>query len=791
MLKNYFKIALRNIKKNKVFSLINILGLAVGLSCVLLIGLFIQEELSYDRFHENAENIYRLTVTEVGESPSWSGTPLPLGPALKNQFPEVENFVRFNTFPFKPKILISSQSSKFFEDDFWLTDPEVFTVFNFELIKGDPETALNSPYNVVISESMARKYFSDEDPIGKVLKFEKETVFTITGVMKNVPGNSSLQFDFLGSILCMNEMYGYDTFNAWGTYNYYTYLQLSDKISAEEFMQKGSKYLQEKYEADDVAIHVASMTDIHLYSAGVRDRVQRGDISTVYYFSIIAVLILFIASINFVNLYTANSEMRAKEIGLRKVVGAVKRQLIFQIMSEAIIFALIALPIALLLAKLFIPSLNFITGKSLALDIIGNRYYFIGIVFLTVITGFLSGVYPAFFISALSPTSIIGREKLRPDKKGFTLRNGLVVFQFAVSIFLISSSIIIDDQMNYVRNKKLGYNKENIITIPMYDDESKSKYEVFKNEITDHSKIVAASATSFRPSVEGWREGLYFEGRTDEDDISFFRLACDYDFVEMMGLEITTGRAFNKEYPSDLKSAYILNETAVKEIGWTPEEAVGKVFGRGEGSRIIGVVKDFNFQSLRRETKPLAINILPGQFHYLAVKIKPGNVTGTVDFLKEKWNVVNAGKPFEFHFYDEEFDAMYKSDEKMESLFGTFSFIAIFLACMGLFGLSLFNVNSKMKEIGIRKVLGASVPNLMGMLLTNFIKLIVVGIVVAIPLVYYIMTDWLEGFAYRTEISIFVYLVAGAATLLIAFMTVSYQVIRAAQTNPVDVLKYE
>ncbi|MFC2140076.1 ABC transporter permease, partial [Bacteroidota bacterium] len=409
---------------------------------------------------------------------------------------------------------------------------------------------------------------------------------------------------------------------------------------------------------------------------------------------------------------------------------------------------------------------------------------------IAIITGIISGLYPAFFISSISPTEIISRGRLRSGKKGFTFRNILVVFQFTVSIFLITSTLIVDEQMQYVRNKKLGYDKDNIVNIPMHDNASKLNSELFKSKIIPHTNILGAAATSFTPSVEKWREAKNYEGKTEEDDVAFFRMSCDYDFIDLFGLNVIAGRKFDKNYTADLGNAFILNETAVKEIGWTPEEAVGKWFNT-QKCQVIGVVKDFNYQSLRRETKALAINILPKLHYYLSVKINPNDISGTLKFLEQKWSEVNPASPFEFYFLDEEFDKIYKADERMENLLSTFSFIAILLACMGLFGLSLFKVNSKLKEIGIRKVIGASLPSLMILLLKDLLKLIVIGIFAAVPAIYLIMSNWLQEFAYRIDIEIFVFIISGTITLFISFATVSYLIIRAARTNPVDVLKYE
>ncbi len=794
MLKNYLKIAFRNILKYKVYSFINISGLAVGMACVLLIGLYIQDELSYDRYHENSDRIYRLTKSSKGASfPDWIGTQAPLAPALKEKFPEIEDYVRFDPFIFKNKILISHENKSFYEEKFYLADPSIFKVFSFKLIKGNPESVLRMPANLVISKSMAEKYFGDNDPIGEIIKFDGKTNFSVSGVMENVPSNSHFKFDFAGSFENLDRIYGKTTIsNSWGRSNYYTYLLLKDGVNPREFEKKCSSFIAGITEKPLTKVFLEPVPDIHLFSIAVKDPEPHGDINNVYLYSAIALVILLIACINFMNLYTANSEVRSREVGMRKVLGAHKKQLVSQFLGESFMLSLLALPAAVLLFELAVPLFNSITGKSLDIEYTKNLIIPGGLVFLTILVGLAAGSYPAFFISSFRPVKIL-RGKPGLDIKGINFRNFLVVFQFAASIILITGSLVINSQMRFIKSKGLGYNRENIVNIPIYSPETKSNFDIYRDNILDNANVTGATATSYTPSIERWREGMYFEGRKENDEIGFFRMSGDYNIIDLFGMEIIRGRNFSRSFPSDLKKGYLLNESAVNAAGWNVDGAVGKEFGgsREDPGRVIGVLKNFNFRSLRYGIPPMAINIFPRMYQYISIKIKPGDIQGTIGFLESKWKELNPAYPFEFYFYDDEFDKLYKADLRLEELFKYFTFLAIFIACLGLFGLSLFTVSRRTKEISIRKVLGAGVPEIVFMLLKNLLKLVLAASVLAVPTAWFFMDTWLRNFEYKTPSAWTMYALAGIAALIIALGTVSYHSIKAACTNPVDALKNE
>jgi putative ABC transport system permease protein len=792
MLKNYFKIAFRNLVKNRAYSFLNIAGLAVGMAGVMIITLYVRDELSYDRYHTNADRIYRVTIsTEAAEMPSWIGTPAPLGPAFKQKFPEIEAFVRFDPIAFKSKSLVSFQDKSFYEEGFVLADPNLFEVFDFKLLRGDPQTALRNPTNIVISRSKGEKYFGTEDPLGKVLTYDGKTNFTVSGVMEDVPANSHFIFDMVRSYEFLNEFYGFDVMSQWGMHNFYTYVLLREHAEVAALEAKSAPFLAELKNEPATNVHLQPITDIHLRSQIARDPTHLGDITSLYLYTVIAVVIMLIACINFMNLYTANSELRAKEIGMRKVLGAYRRQLVLQFLSESFVFAILALPVAMLLAELALPQFNLITGKALNISYAKNVWLFAGLFSLTALVGLAAGSYPAMFMSAFQPVKMLRRKLAAGSsgRKGLAFRNVLVIFQFVASIVLIAGALIINAQMQFIRNKKLGYDRENIINVSIHSTETRERYETFRNEILRNTKIVDASATSFTPSVERWREGLYFEGRKDSDEHSFFRISGDFNFVELFGLELVAGRTFDRTIPSDLNNAYLVNESAVRAIGWTPEGALGKVFGnRG---KVIGVVKDFNFRSLRHDVHPLAINVMPRMFQQISIRIRPDGIPSTISFLESAWSKVNPGFPFEYYFCDTEFDKLYKSDERLQTVFSYFSFLAIFIACLGLFGLSLFTAQRRTKEIGIRKVLGASVAGIIGLLLQGLLKLVLIASLFAWPVAYFAMQSWLRDFAYRIDIGWWVFVLAGGLTLFIALLTVSAHALKAALANPVEALRYE
>ncbi|MCP4723886.1 MAG: FtsX-like permease family protein [bacterium] len=797
MIKNYLKVALRNILKNKVYSLINISGLTIGMASCFLIYLFVQHELSYDRYHENAERIYRVIVKDANSNDTgYVGSPAPLARTLKEKYPEIESAVRFDDFGFKEKTMLKYGEKSFNEDKFFLADPEIFDVFTFKFIKGDPATALDGPDRIVLTEDIAKKYFGDEDPIGKTLVYEGVRDYIVSAVIENVPENSHFHFDLLCSFKSQSDFYGGRNYDeSWGAWNFYTYIMLIDGVDEDYFREKTRTFVKEQFDDDDSVMEFQKLTDIYLRSNGRGEIEPVSDIRTVYIFSAIAIIILLIACINFMNLYTANSEARAREVGMRKVIGAYRKQLISQFLGESMIQSFIALPLALLAVIFVLPAFNNIASKNIGMGYLVNAEFLSSILLVTVAVGVISGSYPAFFMSAFTPIKMLrGRFSLK--NRNFSLRNILVVIQFTVSVIFIAGTLVVSNQMGYIRNNGLGYNKENIVNVTIFSDETQKNYPLYKDRIMGNPSVLGVTATSFTPSVTNWREGLPFEGRDETNSIGFFRMAGDFNIIDVFEMEIIEGRTFDRNFSTDLFNAHILNEAAVKAIGWDIKEAVGKGFGYQDDEgimkgRVIGVVKDFNFRSLHHQVDPMAVTVLPAFFQYVSIRIDPDNVTTVLEFLENEWNEVNSGYPFEYYFYDEEFDKLYKADSRTEKLFNYFTFLAIFVACLGLFALSSYTVQKRSKEIGIRKVLGANFPKMILLLMKEFLLMIIIANTLAIPAAYYLSDNWLQNFAFKADLNMNIFILSSILTFLIAIITISFQVVRGISANPVKTLRNE
>ncbi len=790
MLRNYLVVSLRNLLRNKTYSAINIFGLAVGMASVLLIAFYIQSELSFDRYHEKADRIYRVAVaSDEGEVPGWAGTPAQLGPTAKDRFPEIEDYVRIDPFSFRKKVLFRAGTTSFYESGFVLADPALFSVFDFKLLRGDPDAVLATREGLVISESIAAKYFGNQDPVGKTLNYDGKLDFTVTGVMQDVSANSHLTFDLVASFNYLDEIHQAKIADNWGRWNYFTYVLLRENTRPAAVVEKSGQYLLELRDWDSAQLYLQPLTEIHLRSRITRDPQQRGNVNTLYLFAAIAGLILMIACINFMNLYTANSQLRGREVGVRKVLGARRAQLILQFLCEAFLLSTLTLPLGVLLAEFAAPFFGQITGKVISMDYTGNFALCGSLLLLLTVVGLAAGIYPAFFLSSLKPVQMLRGRGEQTGKKT-TLGSALVVFQFAVSIVLITGTLVIREQMDYVRNKQLGYNRENVINVAIYSDESKLRYETFRKALLSRGNIVDVTATSFTPSVERWREGLYFDGRPPDSDLSFFRISGDYNFLDLFGMELLAGRAFDRAVAGDLQHAYVINESALKALGWQADEAVGRAFGSKNG-RLIGVVKDFNFRSLRHTPEPLAINVLPRMFEFVSIRVGPGDLPGTLRFIADNWREINAGFPFEYYFLDDEFDRLYKSDSLLQTLFNIFTALAIFVASLGLLGLALFAVQRRAREIGIRKVLGASVTGIVALMSGEFMKLVAIANILAWPVAYILMENWLQEFAYRAGLSFASFLLAGLAAGAVAFLTVGSQTIRSAVANPIQALREE
>ena len=795
MIKNYLTVAVRNIARNKTFSAINILGLAIGMACCILILLYVQDELSYDQYHEHAHRIYRVAAEGkvAGTMRQFAITPFPMGPALVRDYPEVIKAVRFFQGT-NPRRLVEDQHGHvFFEDGVLFTDANVLEVFNFPLSQGDPKTAFLEPFSIVITEAVAQKYFGKQNPMGQTLTLDKKAWFKVTGVLKDTAHNTHSQFDFLASPILQEP--------GWFNHEFYTYLLLQQNDSAGELEAKLPNFIEthagEQYKAAGLTIKyfLQPLTDIHLHSHLEWEMSPNGDIRYVYLFLSIAFFVLVLACVNFMNLSTARSATRSKEVGMRKVVGANRSQLIRQFIGESIWLALVALLFAIVLVELSLPEFNAFIQRELALNYTGNWHVVLALLSVALFAGLLSGIYPAFFLSAFQPVEVLKRMLTRGLKTSSS-RKTLVVFQFVISIILIIGTVVVYGQVDYIRNKKLGFNKEHVIVMP---NPGKQLTERYRSILSTYGNVLN---TSRSVSVPGRKlPSNLFRPSSDSaysDGLIINHLQVDHGFISTYGLELIEGRDFSKDISSDKYGTFILNEAAMRKLGWTsranqklelifPEGGKLKVVVQGD---VVGIVKDFHYKSLHHEIEPLIIMTV-NWFAYFSIRIRSDDVAGTLSFLKAQWKEIAPNKPFDYFFLDDDYDKLYRAEEQIGTLFGLFSLLAIFVASLGLFGLASFTAQQRIKEIGIRKVLGASVSNLVLLLSKEFAILVGLANLITWPIAYYAMNRWLQDFAYRIDLEIWAFVLSGFLALLIALTTVSYQAYKVARTNPVDALRYE
>jgi putative ABC transport system permease protein len=785
MLKNYIKTVFRIIRKQKIFSLINLSGLTIGLTSCILIMIYVKSELSYDMFHENAENIYRVIMHQPGNTVVGSGneywvvSPAILKPTWENDLPEIEQASRIGRSD-----VILNKDGQVFSEYIYFTDPEYFDIFTFPLILGDAKTALNKPFALVISQSMARKYFGDENPLGKTISSRGENVYEVTGVLADIPENTHLKMEFISSFITLNTLWnGNVVSDRWLNNPFDTYLTLAENTDLNEFDKKLRKYDLEGMNGTTWSFHVQPLKDIHFSKMTRGD----GDIRYIYIFSAVGLVILLISCFNFVNLSTARAAARAKELGIRKIIGAYKKQIIRQLMGESVLFCFLALILSLIAVYFTLPAFNYLIGKELSFQSLADMKFASCVFGLTIFIGILSGFYPAVCLSSFRPVNILrGNYNLKTGNSSL-FRNSLLVVQFVISVIMIISTITFYYQLNFIKNRKLGYDSAQILNISAH----RMNVAAFKSELLGNPAVLKVAGSSGIPTRVGWSNVPAWNGKDPEDNTFFYRLNVDFDFMDLYGLEMVKGRSFSEEFESDRGKTYILNEAAVNRIGW--DDPIGQEFGFWEitGS-VIGVVKDFNFESLRNPVTPLGIGVFDrNDFNYISVKVRPENINGTIDYIKTVWKKLSPDVPIELSFHDERLNNMYQAEQKMAESFTYFTMIAIFIACLGLFGITSFLVARKTKEIGIRKVLGANTMKITRLLSKDFVVLVVLANIFAWPLAWYVMEKWLETFAFRINLNILHFLSAGIITLLIAILTVSFQSVKAAWANPVQSLRNE
>jgi len=803
MLRHFFYIAWRHLQKQKIYGFINISGLAIGMACCIVITLYVQNESSYDQYHAKKDRIYRVTQTfrssQPGEKlPAPSPTDYsvwgcaPLSPALKADFPQIEKIVQFMS---PVSLLLQHGNTRIQQENLLCMDSTAFDVFSWKMLHGDPHTALVNPNSIVLTRSVAQKFFGDNNPVGQSLRVDNHDLFMVTGVMEDVPPNS--QFSFNGLISMTTARKGRpEIFNWWGYVDFYTYVLLKENTNIQSLQSQASAFVKRNNSNDKgYAISFEKMTDAYMHSVAARQPGPTGSILNIYLFSCIAVFIILIACINFMNLSTARSLERAKEVGVRKVLGVRPASLMWQFLIESILLSLLAAIIAVALAQLGISSIENLSGKQLA-----NTHFLTPLTLLSafafaVAVGIMAGIYPAWFLSGFKPLAVL-KGKFNPSGNSISFRKALVVFQFALSIALIAATTIVYTQLRYIDRRDLGFQKDQMVVLDFEGDEKViQQINTVKQAIANVPGVVSVAASRAVPGEFLPNAGSAVQAPDGKMiNVGPLLYEIDFDFIPTYHIPMVAGRNYSRSYPSDSAQSMVINEAAARSFGYiNPADAIGKKFEQwGRKGNIIGVVKDFNFRSLHQTVEPLTLRYgYPSDLNRISVAVRGDNIPATIAGLRTTWEKVAPQRPFLYHFLDESFGAQYEADRHFGQLFTLFSLLAIGIACLGLFGLSTFMAQQRVKEIGIRKVLGSSITGIIMLLSRDFIKLVLLAAAFAIPLCWWAMNEWLQGFAYRITIGPVVFIEAGLIALAIALLTISWQSIRAATANPIRSLRNE
>ena len=791
MFRNYLISTFRNLRKNKMHSFINIAGLAIGLACVILIFLFVRHELSFDIFNKKMDRIFRVVLDSIKDDGPFHMAPtmLPLAPALRRDFPEVERASRISE---RGAILVRAGENRYYET-LYFADPEIFSIFDLPLKQGNPADALSQPYSLILTESMAEKYFGRSDPVGRILRIDNVQDFTVTGVLQKIPETFHIRIDMLASFDSLKNQEK-DRWEDWDTFsNDYTYVLLVTGADPEE-LEKRLPSFQQKYAGAEIArkqiLRLQSLQDIHFSSLNY-DYAVTYEKGYLYAISAIALFIMILACVNFMNLATARSASRAREVGMRKVVGARRTQLILQFLTESFLLAFVAVVGAVGLVYLFLPRFGLFLNRQIVFDLPHNPGLAAMLLAIVLFTGFFAGSYPALMLSGFSPVRTL-RSKLDQGKKRLSFRTVFVVLQFAVSITLIIATLAVYQQLGYMKSKELGFFSDQVVVIPLQNSPLRQNPEPFKNAIMSHSDVLGVTCASGTPGSGSSHASNYvFDTPAGEKEIYIQTIYTDFDYVETLGFKILDGRNFSEEFSTDRGKTYILNETAARQMGW--DSPVGRYIARGgeNPGEVIGVVEDFHYYSMRTKIRPMALNIRPSQFSYVAARIRPFEASRTLSFFEETWNKFAPEYPFERFFTDEKFSRFYRYEQRVGELFGLFAILAIVISCLGVFGLISYTAEQSTKEIGVRKVLGASAASIVLLLSKRFIRWVLAANLIAWPLAWFAMHKWLEGFAYRASVNPLFFPLAGLTALAIALATVSYHSIKTAFTDPADSLRYE
>ncbi|HYC28979.1 MAG TPA: ABC transporter permease, partial [Chitinophagaceae bacterium] len=796
MLKHYLKIVARSLRNNKGFSFINIFGLAIGMACSLLIFLYVTDETSYDRFHKDAANIHRVVkdfINDDGTRIPDATTPAALSPAMQREIPEVVSIAR--VFPnWGGTWLVKYGDKKLSEEKVYRVDSSFFDVFTFPFTQGNAKTAFNDVHSVVITESIAKKYFGKDDPIGKVLHFDPMGDMTVSGVVKDVPSNSHFHFDFLISWRQLPATLD----NNWGGYNYYTYVKVKPGTNIAAFNKKIQGVYERNQNERYSAFYTQPITSIHLSSHLKWELEPNGDQTYVYIFTIIGIFIILIAAINYINLSTAKSSIRAKEIGIRKVSGAVRGSLVRQFLMESVVICLVAAVLAVIISQLLLPLVNSITQKQLT--VVGNPVVLFYLLLAALFVGLVAGIVPALYLSSFKPIMVLKGFKLN-ESGALNLRKTLVVVQFTISIVLIIGALVIAQQISYIQSAKLGFNKDQVLIVRNGGYLSTSDRSAFLNSAKQLPGVKNAAASSIVLGGAFSTARLSVRGSDKEQQLNFSNVG--YDFFDVTGMEMKEGRGFSSNFPADTMNngvpggpliqdigGLVINETAVKDFH-LDSPVVGKQLLWSTDSdtsyflHVVGVVKDFHFTSLRNEIKPFGFICVPSRQNNFTLKLSGNDIKGTIAQLEKLWGKFSIERPFDYVFLDESFAKLYASEERFQKAFISLVVLGIMIACLGLLGLATYAAQQRVKEIGIRKTLGASVMNVVGLLSKDFLKLVVIALVIAVPIAWYAMNKWLQDFHYRISIQWWIFIIAGVLAIVIAFATISFQTIRAATANPV------
>lgn len=808
MFKNYIISAFRNITKNKFYAILNILGLTVGLAAFIFIFIYVKDELAYDKYHDKSDRIYRLESDfNIGSKHDrFAIVPIPLGPALKLEYPEIESVVRFNDVN---DILIKVGEKEYYEDNFYYTDSTVFDVFTHELVIGQLDGSLSQPNTAVLTRKLAEKYFGKENPIGQIIESDGFRQFKVTAVIEDLPTNSHLRFQALLSGATLAKEIGEEEFNSmepgrfWNI-GVYTYVLLNKNSTIEsihekfpQFYEKYMKSVGDQFNAS-FDLKTERLGDVHLNSTLSAD-LPTGNKAYVYIFSALAVFILLLAAINYMNMATARSSIRSREVGMRKVMGAERQQLIMQFLSESVLLSIIALLLALITVFILFPDFNNLTGKELKFNLILQPVTFVQIVVVSILIGFISGIYPAFFLSSFQPLKVLKGMVTGSGKSSLLMRRVLVVFQLFIAIAIIIATIVVSDQLDFLKNKDLGFDKKNVVVLQLQDSAFRSKVEPFKETLRKSPSIENITNSTGLPGNNSWIQVMLVEQESEMKEIAVILTQTDYDYPETMGFEFIAGRNFDKNMGTDDSAAMIINETAARQFGWT-ENPIGKKIRYGfdlDGSggrimKVIGVVKDYHFTSLHNKIEPIILFISPVPRYFLSVRVKEGKLDEALAHIEESWIDYNAKRPFDYTMLESIQEEMYQGEEKITTIFRVISALTVFIALLGLFGLSSFSTQQRTREIGIRKVNGASSEDILLLLYREFFWLIFFGFVIAVPVAWWRLSVWLESsFIYYVDILWGSILLAGLLAMVVGFATISFHVLRAASIDPVSAIKYE